>query len=140
MVMDVYSQYYVYHHKNPQTNEIIYIGSGTAERAWAYNWAYSRQRDHVDHLHELAAQGYLPCDWVVVVRRGMTRDEARSLEKEEIIQHKPKFNRHKGYGSFRDPEQAKKAKTLREEGMSFAKIADQLGVTAMTAWRACNGG
>jgi hypothetical protein len=140
MVMDVYSQYYVYHHINPRTNEVIYIGSGMAERAWAYYWAYSRQKEHTDYLKELSEDGYLPCDWVVIIRRGMTREEARSLEKEEIIQHKPRLNKHKGYGSFRDPEQAKEMLALRNTGLSFKKIAAAMGVTTMTAWRACNGG
>ncbi|QDB71002.1 hypothetical protein bb8_p27 [Bordetella phage vB_BbrP_BB8] len=82
---------YTYAHINPDTGEVVYIGSGTGERAWTIT--SKRSEPHVKFLRNLERMGYTPADWVVVLTPGLTREQAFALESRLIHEVAPIFNR-----------------------------------------------
>lgn len=134
--------YYVYFHVDPNLNEIMYIGYGKYDRAWTFRPTTRSQNGHYAHLVNLAKQGYTPADWVKIQDKGLSAILARSIEKEQIAIHKPRYNAHKGLGSIRklkNPELVKKAKELKSQNLSYSKIAKELGLShGASAWRYVN--
>ena len=58
--------HYVYCHKNPLTDEILYVGRGSGERAYHYKGrASGRSKVHTDLLVKLNHMGFVPHEWVV---------------------------------------------------------------------------
>jgi hypothetical protein len=142
----------VYLHRHPVTGEVVYIGKGTAGRAWACGTSTNakhgrgtRTPQHQKWIESLLDQGYTPADFVVIVERGLDSKTALVLELELTEQYKitnTLFN-VMCYGTTKlavlTPEQLKKANGLREEfATSYSKIAQQVGATTMTVWRALN--
>lgn len=128
-------QNYVYLHINPINNEVIYVGVGTKDRAWHYRVSMSRHKEHTKFLNYLTEQGHIPSDWVEVVERGLSKEDARLVEKRLISKYNPTFNTHKGQGSCINMQMKEKALQLKEEGIVGSQAAKQLGCSIMTAWR-----
>lgn len=138
--------YYVYQHVEPVTDQLMYIGHGCRERAWAcrpgrgktYSGGH-RKPEHADWCLELMQSGCTPDDWVQIVKQGLTKDEAKILEYELINEHRPIFNYQIGDNFKLSQEQRNTAFEMRETGLYYNKIAENLGVSTMTIWRYLNG-
>lgn len=134
--------YYVYHHIEPETGEVKYIGHGWKSRAWVHGGrkTVSRDQEHLDWLEELNSKGFLPIDYVIIVNRGLTKKEACKEEQSQIRHIKPPFNRPQGLGLLKvDNHMMLTMKTLRDEGFSYKQISCECGVSTMTSYRALNG-
>ena len=73
---------YVYIHFHPQRPEtVVYVGRGSAGRAWS---SACRSRSHRVWMLEWQALGYSPDQFVKVVARGLTPEQAMRRERQEI--------------------------------------------------------
>ncbi len=138
--------YYVYIHIDPQTREILYVGEGSGQRAWMCLGGYSEVRyghrspQHARAIQELMKRGFLPCDWVHIIHRGLTKSEARRKEQEVIRKLSPRFNRPMGKKLLKiNGAKLNKAVRLRASGLSYREVADQIDVATMTVYRVLNG-
>lgn len=132
------SPYYVYHHIDPETNEIVYVGYGQGARAWMSDPPF-RSPLHSEYLGMLEHTGYTADQWVFIYERGLYRDEARSLEYEHIRKYHPTYNRTIRYSGLKfNPNLYDQAEDMRANGLSYQKIADILGVSTMTVYRGLN--
>ena len=142
-----YQSYYVYYHIDPFTSEVVYIGMGQKHRAWTMgtmrnhkinNKQYGhRNKDHNNWMEDLIGKSQLPCDWVRVQVRNLSKSKANEIEKDLIETHKPKFNiTHSG--RYHTPDLIDEAKGLRGLGLVFPDIAKLMKVSTMKAWRLCN--
>ena len=137
---------YVYEHFNPETHEVVYVGEGTGQRAWMCRGGYAnakyghRSPEHTEYLNGLMAKGFLPCNWVRIVRRGLSKSEARTIEQELVREKVPRFNRPLGKKLLKlTSKRLKIAIQLRATGLSYKDVAEHLGVSSMTVHRALNG-
>jgi hypothetical protein len=77
---------YVYVHVHPRRPaEVVYVGRGSAGRAWSFA---RRSHDHLVWLREWQALGYTADQWVRILHRGLTPQQADKKEKEAIAFHK----------------------------------------------------
>jgi hypothetical protein len=77
---------YVYVHFNPQRPDtIVYVGRGSTSRAWSFA---DRSHDHLVWLREWQALGYTADQWVRILHRGLTPEQAEKKETEAIAFHK----------------------------------------------------
>jgi hypothetical protein len=130
--------YYVYVYK--ENSEIVYVGMGQKGRAWHCGYMRGDTEERQAWKEEQIAKGKLPCDWVTIVERGLSKAEAKDLEVFMIAEIKPKLNRHHNpnYDHSRTPLDLKKIKQLRKAGLSYANIALKLGTSTMTVYRQFN--
>ena len=139
---------YVYHHRDPETAAIKYVGAGTAGRAWACGWSSkggprrgNRTELHQLWLNSLFERGYTMGDIVVIVVQGLHSSEALAIEREEILRYPVNqlFNiqTRKDCLVMKDS-QLQLAIAMRADNKSYAKIARAIGVSTMTAHRALN--
>lgn len=137
---------YVYKHVDPTTEQLLYVGKGTGQRAWACTGGYAdarygnRSKAHSAHLKALMSRGYLPCDWVQIVQRGLSASAAFKLETELIGSLKPRFNSVMGMKNLKlSLNQIKLARELRAKGMAYAAVASAIDTSTMTVYRVLNG-
>ena len=143
---------YVYQHVDPRNGEVRYIGKGQDDRAWRIqrNKTYTgqkqagRREEHWEWLQELKREGYVVGELVEILARGLSKKEALRLEREFIEKHPDQgrlFNVTQGRlkACVLGPDEFTKVVLLRSEGLSYAAIADQIGVSTMTIHRAING-
>jgi hypothetical protein len=137
------NRYYVYTHSHPETKEVVYIGKGTAHRAWLCD--QSRTAEHKQWISKLVQQGYTPADFVNIVAQGLDNRSALDIEKETTEEYRisgAKLFNLLCYGTFKNtalsPKQLTDAADLREQGISYSKIAAAVDATTMTVWRALN--
>jgi hypothetical protein len=91
------SEFYVYLHKDPLTQEVVYVGKGKYGRAWDVTRSRANSKDHQAWMEELSLKGYIPCDWVVILERNLEEAQAFQLEKETLYKlGVTKFNRQSG--------------------------------------------
>ena len=130
--------YYVYVYK--EGADIVYVGMGQNHRAWNCGYMKGETEERQAWKKEQMTKGKLPCDWVTVVERGLSKAEAKELEEFMIAEIKPKLNRHHNpnYDHRRTPLDLNKIKQLRKAGVSYAQIALKLGVSTMTVYRQFN--
>lgn len=84
--------------------------------------------------------GYTPDEWVDIVKKGLTKEEACEVERKYIKTFKPEYNKIQGAKLLKvTPEILEEANKLREEGWSYQKIADNFDLSTMTIHRAMNG-
>lgn len=140
------NRFYVYLHADPETKELLYVGKGSGQRAWMCTGGYAeahygnRSREHFLRLSQLMDKGYLPCDWVVVLAKGLTSEEALKMEQEFIRTRKPMFNKAIGKKLCKlDVGQLSIMKDLRAQGLSYLSIAKEFRVSTITVYRAING-
>lgn len=134
--------YYVYKHTDPRTQELIYLGHGCRSRAWIHGSKLTclRSQPHLDHLEEMVQDGFNANDWVELLFTGMTKEAANAKEQELIRTLRPRYNVPQGKQSLKlTPEQFSLCKVMREEGLFYHKIAEEVGVSTMTVYRALNG-
>ena len=133
--------HYVYIHVDPRTDEVKYVGMGKRHRAWTCGSASnSRHPEHGKWMDTLLEEGYVPSDWTEIVQSRMTRESALFLEKSLIQLHgySALFNIDPtGSRSF-DEDDILLINQLRDDGLSYSKIAEEVGSTTMTVWRALN--
>jgi hypothetical protein len=92
--------YYVYRHVDTSTGEIVYVGKGRADRAWSVRSLSSRQPDHIEWFKDQN-----PFECVQCVAHGLSSDTALSVEKEEISNTSPKFNKRKAPSDYKSHNQ-----------------------------------
>ena len=146
--MDGYQQYiaarhYVYSYRDYDGN-IVYVGHGCDSRAWFCGAMTGDTKERQEWKKEQLRGGRLPCDWVVIEERNLTKEEASNLETKMIKGAQPILNRlHTNHynPSFKKwtDEHTEVARELRDQGYSYKKIAENLDVTTMTVWRNLNG-
>lgn len=146
-------KHYVYVHVDPRTGVVRYVGKGTAGRAWACGWSSSqsdegrrgnRTEEHQSWISDLLSKGYTPGDWVKIVEQNMTNEAAKKLERKMLSEAtRPELLFNLLDTSHRctamSKEQFDEAVQLREKGMSYQSVADEVGTTAMSVYRALNG-
>lgn len=139
-------QYYVYKHVDPETGELLYVGKGSGQRAWMCSGSKDithyghRSFKHTTHLRDLIRKGFVPSDWVVIVRKGMDNQSAIDLEKSLISTDNPKFNGVFGLKICKmDSKLLTLCRSLREKGKSYFSIGKQVGVSTMSVYRGLNG-
>lgn len=155
MVSKAVKKFYVYIHFHPESKEVVYVGKGTAGRAWQCGYSTAkapdglrgnRTKEHQQWIEKLLFVGYTPSDYVQIIAQGLDKKSAYRFEAELTEQHKiagaKLFNRS-CYGRtdilVLTPNTLKTAAQLRVDGLSYAKIAKQLEVSTMAVWRALNG-
>lgn len=136
---------YVYRHVDPRTKEVRYVGQGVKGRAWACGSCTAesgrrgnRTREHTAWIDELLSLGYTPGDFVEILRKGLSNEEAKECEAREIEKYDwfRLFNRYTGHVSLKmTPEKLARAKVMRADGASYAAIAAALGMHTQTVWR-----
>lgn len=147
------SRYYVYLHKHPETQAVVYVGKGTAGRAWSCSTSPNSKRgrgnrtsEHQSWIDTLLNSGYTPADFVEILAKGLSDEEARHLEQETTEEQRvtgsPLFN-VMCYGVIKNAvlsnEQVRLAEDFRnQQNLSYVKIASKLGTNTMTIWRALN--
>lgn len=140
----------MYQHIDPETNEIVYIGTGKNSRAWAtgtIRFANSNSKSyghrdgpHAAWLSNLITRGYLPNDWVTIVHRQLSKEDAHKLEVEYICTIQPRFNHNHNPVVRAEKRKELKAQIqiLRGTGLSYQGVANQLGTSTMRVWRCAN--
>mgnify|MGYP003989866889 CR=1 FL=1 len=141
------SIYYVYIHKHPVSEDVAYVGMGSKGRAWVMhnsggdNAAYGhRDQYHFGWFLSLESEGYTLYDIVEIVEKGLTKKEALTIERALIADLNPTFNKAQGLNILKmDKGKYGEALELREAGLSYANIGLEIGLSAMTVYRALNG-
>lgn len=133
-------KYYVYWHIDPETKSVVYVGHGCGHRAWLSTEPF-RDYMHAEYLGMLENTGFTPDEWVRIVQRNLTKEQACAIERNDIKFLKPTYNKIQGEKLLKvTPEILKEANKLREQGWSYQKIADSFDLATMTIHRAMNGG
>jgi len=133
--------YYVYKHVDPRTDELLYIGHGCRGRAWVHGSDKSvlRSQEHLAHLESMTQEGFVAGEWVFVLNSGLTKSDACVIEQDLIRKMKPLYNKPQGKSALKiTPEQYQLAQEMREDGKFYHQIADEIGVSTMTVYRALN--
>ena len=135
------SIYYVYKHIDPETKEIVYIGKGCKGRAWFYGVSTGRGKEHNDYLLELTYKGYTPDAWVELIETQLTEEDAFILELTYLqdLKNLPKYNSKRDTHCKLSSYDLEEINFWRQQGLSYEKIADKLGYSTMTIYRAANG-
>ena len=134
--------YYVYKHIDPRTDELIYIGHGCRGRAWVHgsDKTVLRSQEHLAHLESMTQDGFVASDWVKIVATGLDKPSACKQEQELIRELKPTYNKPNGKKALKlTPEQYSLCLQMRQDGLFYHQIADEMGVSPMTIYRALNG-
>ena len=134
--------HYVYQHKDPRSGEVIYVGHGSRGRAWTHGSKHTvlRSQEHLDHLEGMTQCGFVPSDWVSILHSGLTKSDACAIEQDLIRKMKPRYNKPQGKSALKmTPEQYQLAQEMREDGKFYHQIANEVGVSPMTVYRALNG-
>src|SRR5215213_7390512 len=89
----------MYIHKDPTVEDetIVYVGKGCGGRAWDVTRNRNGHPEHQKWMTSLMDEGYIPSDWVEVLARGMTEQEAFTMETTFLHKHGTTiFNRQSG--------------------------------------------
>lgn len=136
------SIHYVYLHTDPRSKEVMYVGSGTKERAWVYSATTRNNPDHLAWCIELQHLGYTPDEWVSIELRTRDKEQVLAWERKLIVDLDPDFNRTNRRWDWcltLSEEQLAAARKYRAEGYSYKIIAREVGTSTMTIYRALNG-
>jgi hypothetical protein len=100
----------------------------------------SRCPEHFYHLESLVRDGFHAGDWVTIMGSGYTKSDACELEREYIKSLNPTYNKPQGKSLIKlTPGQYNLCVDMRNDGMYYHQIAKEVGVSAMTVYRALNG-
>lgn len=136
-----FSNYYVYKHVDTTTKGVVYIGMGSSGRAWLVGKTHSplRSKEHNEWADKLFDEGITADEFVIILHKGLSKTEARRLEQEYIYKYKPIFNKSIRHGCLKiTVDMYNFAVFLRQSGMSYEKIAKELGMSTMPVYRALN--
>lgn len=87
----------MYIHIDPSTGEVVYVGKGCNGRAWDVTRCRSQHKPHITWLKAQINAGFLPSDWVVIFKRGLSATDAYKEEKTYLHTYGTlKFNRQSG--------------------------------------------
>ncbi len=133
--------YYVYWHIDPNTDEVVYIGHGCKGRAWTHGSRKTalRSQEHLDWLEEKNNQNFLPTDFVFILLKNLTKNEACAEEQNLIRTYNPRFNKPLGKSLLKiNSEDFELIQELRSNGLSYKKISEETGFSTMTVFRVLN--
>jgi len=134
--------HYVYKHVDPRDGKLLYIGHGSRGRAWTHgsDKTVLRSQEHLSHLEEMTQDGFVASDWVEMVYSGLDKSDACLKEQELIRQLNPLYNKPQGKKVLKlTPEQYSLCLQMRQDGLFYHQIADEMNVSPMTIYRALNG-
>ena len=134
-------RYYVYAHVCPFSGLFLYVGHGKKARAWIHGSKNTvlRSEEHLDWLDYLNEEGYLPCDYVYILEKNLTKTQACIKEQKYIREQTPKFNKPLGKSLLKiNTEDFTILQELRNLGFSYKKISEETGFSTMTVFRALN--
>lgn len=125
--------YYVYIHINPVTEKTMYVGKGCYGRAWDVTRSRNGHPDHLGWMKDLVDKGYLPIDWVRILKHQLTESEAFTYEKEHLhsIGGAP-FNRQSGEDNFQAKLtniQAQEIYLKTQAGVGHKVLADKFNIS-----------
>ncbi len=123
--------FYVYHHIDPETKEILYVGIGQYDRAWCVR-GNNRNKQHEAYLKELFLKGFTLNDIVYVYANMLSKKEAMEIEAKQVDKYRPQFNKllnknHWSKSRQKTPEMCLFGKTLKEMGYGYQRIAYLMG-------------
>lgn len=144
--------FYVYIHKDPQTNGIKYVGMGQGQRAWMMRNSGGespkyghRSKEHFLWFKELEKNGYTLDQVVEVLYKGLGKQDALLIEKALIEKCNGEgadlFNKDSSVSRMTYPPVLRDIvrKDREVSGLSYKKLSDKYNLkSAMTAWRICN--
>lgn len=133
--------HYVYEHVDPRTGELLYVGHGSRGRAWTHgsDKTVLRSQEHLAHLESMTQDGFVASEWVNILIQGISKSDACLKEQELIRQLKPLYNKPQGKKALKlTPEQYTLCLQMRQDGLFYYQIADEMGVSTMTIYRALN--
>lgn len=139
MVTD-YHSHYVYAHREVD-GQIVYLGHGKGGRAWIYGSRKTvlRSPEHLTWIHEQDSVGRLPCDYVEILGRGLSKPDAAQRERQLIEKFQPRFNKQQGVANLKiTPDILGYVSDLRKEGATYEDIGKSVGLSDMTVFRALN--
>jgi len=88
----------------------------------------------------MTQDGFVATDWVSIIVGGLKKKAAAKYEQELIREALPIYNMPQGKHLLKvTPEIYTLCKELREDGLYYNQIADEVGLSAMTVYRALNG-
>lgn len=111
--------YYVYTHVDPITGELVYVGKGCGGRAWDVTRNRGQHSEHLSWMKSLMNQGFIPSDWVNIIKKNLLDKEAR--EKEIELIHSIgliRFNRQTG-------ENQHQSKLTNDQAVEIFKIVSK---------------
>jgi hypothetical protein len=127
--------HYVYVHRDPRTGEVVYIGSGTGDRAWTIR---GRGPEHQAWFAELRREGFQVGDAVTLLTGPLTEICSRDYEWFLTQRVRPRFDRQsrRKYSW----EQVADWRARHAAGHSFEKIARESdsGASAETVRTCCH--
>jgi hypothetical protein len=82
--MYLLSKHYVYYHIDPKSNELVYIGKGSGGRAWQCSPTDRHNDLHYDWIKNLIEEGYTPDDFVQIITKNISSEEAHKIESKMI--------------------------------------------------------
>jgi DNA invertase Pin-like site-specific DNA recombinase len=84
--------------------------------------------------------GFVASDWVQVLETGLDKSSACVIEQNLIRELKPTYNKPLGRHLLKlTPEHYILCEELRASGLSYYAIAEEIGLSTMTVYRALNG-
>lgn len=125
---------YVYEHFEPVGGDVVYVGMGQGGRAWMTD---NRSAAHSEWIEQNLDAGYVPDEFVRVVERQLPAGEARAIEKVKIEDYgiNSLFNGIQGkpHGCPQlSAEDRNLIKSLRDEGLTYQAISEQVGTSVGT--------
>ena len=123
--------HYVYTYSDG--GHIVYVGFGTKNRAWSAR--YGENDKLQDWINKQWARGHLATDYVDIVARGLSEQQARKLEREMIYHHLPEYNTNYGETHFRakiTEDQAREIYMARKDGKTYSVLAEKYGLDYST--------
>jgi len=84
-------RFYVYMYVNPQTKKPFYVGKGVGSRAWSYT-GHNHNKWVTSKINKLQKEGYTCDDFVIIMEKNLTEDEAFKKEELLINQYGKKMN------------------------------------------------
>ena len=139
--MDAYQNlfiHYVYTYRDEE-DEVVYVGHGCKGRAWHCGYMRGDTLERQEWKELQLSKGLLPCDWVQIEERGLTKQAAINREKELISSLKPTLNcvgNPAHSKSIVSHDEINRWIALRKEGLTYKEIAETSDFTTMTIWRA----
>ena len=123
--------YYVYQHIRPDTGGIVYIGTGTYDRAWMSRGG-NRSKEHFEFIKEMSEKGYTLNEIVQIIRQRLSKKDALEEERQLIDKYRSLYNKHSNKSHWRinrtfSKETCNFAKLLHEMGYGYQRIAYLLG-------------
>ena len=127
------NNFYVYLHVDPLTQEVVYVGKGKNGRAWDVTRCRNSHKEHQEWMLELTYKGFIPTDWVSIISKNLTENEAFSEEKKYLYENGTlRFNRQSGerqHQAKMTNEQALEAFSLVKAGWKHKDVAAKFGVS-----------